>query len=102
MTGMVRRKGQWLAAKVGDNLMMMSSEHEEYLGLNEVGACIWNLLETPQRLEDIVKRVVEEYETTPEQVHDDAMKFLEELVRRGAATMDASSDLHGRDTGTER
>ena len=44
----VRRQGEWLSAKVGDELVMMSAETGDYLGLSEVGARIWELLETPQ------------------------------------------------------
>ncbi len=45
---MVRKQGDWLAAKVGDELVMMSAEKGNYIGLSEVGARIWELIETPQ------------------------------------------------------
>ena len=40
---MVRRQGEWLTAKVGDELVMMSTERANYIGLNEVGVRIWEL-----------------------------------------------------------
>ena len=45
---LVRKQGDWLAAKVGDELVMMSAEKGNYIGLSEVGARIWELIETPQ------------------------------------------------------
>jgi hypothetical protein len=44
----VRKQGDWLAAKVGEELVMMSAEKGNYIGLSEVGARIWELIETPQ------------------------------------------------------
>ena len=41
---MVRRKDGWLSAKVGDELVMMSAEKGNYIGLSDVGARIWELL----------------------------------------------------------
>jgi hypothetical protein len=48
---MVRRQSDWLTAKVGDELVMMSAENGTYVGLTEVGAYIWELLETPQEVD---------------------------------------------------
>ena len=42
---MVRKQGDWLSAKVGDELVMMSAEKGNYIGLSEVGARIWELIE---------------------------------------------------------
>jgi hypothetical protein len=44
---LVRRKGDWLSAMVGDELVMMSAERGNYLGLTPVGARIWELIEEP-------------------------------------------------------
>jgi hypothetical protein len=35
---MVRRQGDWLTARVGDELVMMSAQTGDYVGLTEVGA----------------------------------------------------------------
>ena len=38
---MIHRDGDWLAAKVGDELVMMSATKGNYIGLSAVGARIW-------------------------------------------------------------
>lgn len=85
----VARAGSWLAAQVGDQLLMMSPEHEDYIGLNELGARIWELAETPIGLDDLVAAIVAEYEATPDQVRTDVEKFLDEMVRYGAMALEA-------------
>lgn len=81
---MFARKDGWLAAMVGDELVMMSAESGAYLGLNDVGARIWEIIETPRELPDICETLAAEFETTPEQCRGDVEGFLTELERRGA------------------
>ena len=81
---MFARKDGWLAALVGDELVMMSAESGAYLGLNEVGARIWAIIETPTALPEICAAVAAEFETTPEACQPDVEAFLNELAARGA------------------
>ena len=81
---MFARKDGWLAAMVGDELVMMSAESGAYLGLNEVGARIWAIIETPQALPDICTALAEEFETTPAACQPEVEAFLNELASRGA------------------
>jgi hypothetical protein len=84
----VRKQGDWLAAKVGDELVMMSAEKGNYIGLSEVGARIWELIEVPQEVDLICARLQEEYEVAPETCRAEAESFLNELVKHGAVALD--------------
>lgn len=86
---MVRRQGAWLSARVGDELVMMSAEQGNYIGLSEVGARIWDLIETPQPVETILVRLQEEYVVAPETCRAEVDTFLQELSRHGAIALDA-------------
>jgi hypothetical protein len=83
----VARRGDWLAAKVGDDLVMMSVESGSYLGLTEVGARIWELIETPADVETLVQRLQTEYAVEAETCRAEVDAFLAELARHGAATI---------------
>jgi len=86
---MVRKQGDWLAAKVGDELVMMSAEKGNYIGLSEVGARIWELIETPQDVDAICVRLQEEYDdVTPEVCRAEVETFLNDLVKHGAIALD--------------
>jgi len=85
---MIRRQGDWLAAKVGDELVMMSAAKGNYVGLSEVGARIWELIETPRSLDDVCARLQDEYEVTPQMCRDEVAAFLEELMNHGAVALD--------------
>lgn len=88
MTTMIRRAGQWMTAQVGDELLMMSPEHERYIGLTEVGAHIWSLLETPLSLDELCTRLYAEFDATESQIRTESEDFLKELARHGAITLD--------------
>jgi hypothetical protein len=82
---MFARKDGWLAAMVGDELVMMSAESGVYLGLNGVGARVWEIIETPTALPDICAALAAEFDTTPEACQPEVEAFLNELAERGAA-----------------
>ena len=85
---MVRKQGDWLAAKVGDELVMMSAQKGNYIGLSEVGARIWELIETPQDVDAVCGQLQKEYDVTAEACRAEVETFLNELVKHGAIALD--------------
>jgi Coenzyme PQQ synthesis protein D (PqqD) len=85
---MVRRQSDWLTAKVGDELVMMSAQTGDYVGLTEVGARIWELLETPQDVAALCSKLREEFEVSAEACRIDVDNFLNELAKHGAIGLD--------------
>ena len=85
----VRRKPDWIAAKVGDELVMMNTVTSDYAGLSEVGARIWALIETPRPIEDICAQLVAEFDVAPEICRRDVDEFLAALGRHGAVIQEA-------------
>ncbi|HZD91598.1 MAG TPA: PqqD family peptide modification chaperone [Pseudolabrys sp.] len=84
----VRKQGDWLAAKVGDELVMMSAEKGNYIGLSEVGARIWEMIETPCDVEAVCAQLQSEYDVAPETCRAEVEDFLNELVSHGAVAID--------------
>jgi hypothetical protein len=82
-----RRIGDWLTAKVGEELVMMSAEHGKFLGLNEVGTRVWELIEAPCEVADLCRTLEREFEVTPEVCRAEVEAFLNELVENGAAAL---------------
>lgn len=85
---MVRKQGDWLAATVGDELVMMSPAAGLYLGLTSVGARIWELIETPAPLDEVCERLLQEYDVTPEACRAEVETFLKDLAKHGAVELD--------------
>ena len=85
---MVRKQGDWLSAKVGEELVMMSAEKGNYIGLSEVGARIWEIIETPQDVDSVCAQLQSEYEVAPETCRAEVESFLNEMVQHGAVALD--------------
>ena len=67
---------------------MMSAEKGNYIGLSEVGARIWELIETPQEVDAVCAQLENEFEVTPEVCRSEVETFLSELVKHGAIALD--------------
>lgn len=89
----VRKQGDWLSAKVGDELVMMSAESGAYIGLTEVGTRIWELLETPQERTALYEKLQQEYDVSAEACCTEVDAFLDELEKHGAIAFDLPTNL---------
>jgi Coenzyme PQQ synthesis protein D (PqqD) len=85
---LVRKQGDWLAARVGDELVMMSAETGNYIGLTEVGARIWELIDTASDVDALYAQLLDEYEVSVETCHAEVESFFNELVKHGAIALD--------------
>lgn len=84
----IRKSGDWLTAKVDDQLVMMSAAKGSYVGLSRVGARIWELVETPLSVDELCAQLQEEYEVAPEVCRAEVEAFLAEMVKHGAMALD--------------
>ena len=84
---MIERKGDWLSARVGDEIMMMSPEHGKYIGVNEVGARIWELIEAPRDVATVCEELQREFEVSPEVCRAEVDSFLAEMEKHGAIVL---------------
>ncbi|HWD58306.1 MAG TPA: PqqD family peptide modification chaperone [Stellaceae bacterium] len=84
----VRRQGDWLSAKVGEELVMMSAEQGNYLGLSEVGTRVWELIEAPRDFDALCAQLENEFEVSAETCRAEVEEFLTELAKHGAVALD--------------
>lgn len=62
-------------------LLQMSSGL--YYGLNEIGAVIWEMIQTPHQFQDIQEKLLETYEVAPEVCKQEVTKLVSELYEAG-------------------
>ncbi|MES2056359.1 MAG: PqqD family protein [Pseudomonadota bacterium] len=84
---MIERRGDWLSARVGDEIMMMSAEKGNYLGVNEVGARIWELIETPSDIDAVCAALQHEFVIEPDICRSEVEAFLEQMEKHGAVAV---------------
>lgn len=85
---MIYRDGDWLAAKVGDEMVMMSATNGNYIGLSPVGARIWELLETPRSIESLCRTLIDEYDVDSATCRIEVDSFIATLGQHQAVRID--------------
>ncbi len=84
------RTGDWLTARIGDELVMMSARTGVYLGLSEVGARVWELLEAESDLERICGALESEFDVAPDVCRAEVEVFVADMADRGLVTIEAA------------
>lgn len=87
-TRLIRRTGDWLGARVGDEIMLMSVSRGQYLGMNAVGARIWELIEQPTEVRAICATLVREYDVTPEDCSAQVEACLDDMEMQRLVAID--------------
>lgn len=78
-----------LSTQLGDEVVILGLKDSVYYGLNNVGTRVWQLLQTPHTIDDVVNAVVTEYEVTRETAEADVGALLADLHARGLVAITA-------------
>ena len=65
-----------LSCKLGDEIAILNLDTKLYFGLSEVGALIWDELETPRSFEELASVVTGTFDVEPQQCRTDLANFL--------------------------
>ena len=75
------RNPEVVFAQMGNELVMLSEEQGQYLGLNTIAAEIWNLLETAMDFAQLCTSLQQKYDVTAPQCEADVKLFLEQMLK---------------------
>jgi hypothetical protein len=79
-----------LSSAVGDETVILHFSAGTYFGLDGVGTRVWQLIERPRTVGDLLDHLLEEYDVEPEPCHAAVSRLLEELTENGLVTVHAS------------
>lgn len=82
-SSIVSRNGELLTSEIDGETVMMSVENGEYYGMDAIGSRIWGLIEEPRQVSDLVRLLLEEFDTDEETCLADALDFLSQLAEYG-------------------
>jgi len=76
----VQRKDQDLIAnEIEGELVMMNLKSGKYFGLNLISTRIWELIEKPVSLQQLVSQMRDEYKVTQEKCEQEVSEFIVQL-----------------------
>lgn len=79
----VMRTADIIATDMDGETVMMSIEHGEYYGLSEVGSFLWEQLAGPLSVEELCRRVIEEFDVDETTCRTDVSAFIAEMLEIG-------------------
>ena len=83
----VAARGQ-LSTSLAGEVVILDVEGGTYFGLDGVGARVWELLQAPRPVADIVDRLAPEYDVARDILAADVHELLEDLAGRGLIDVD--------------
>jgi hypothetical protein len=69
-----------MASDIAGETVILGLSAGRYYGLDAVGARIWQLIQTPMTVANLVRTIVSEYEVDPEQCEADLLKLLQQMI----------------------
>ena len=63
-----------------------------YYSLNDVGARVWELVQEPLTVRELIDRVAAEYDVERDRCRQDLLELLDELSTAGLVTVTACDD----------
>lgn len=76
------RNSQMVTSNIDGEIVMMSVENGEYYGLDEIGSRIWELLEKPIVVDNLIITLLNEFEVEHHQCYADTLDFLNDLFEK--------------------
>lgn len=84
-----RRKDGLLVSELGNEMVMMDIESGNYIGLNETGRVIWELIEQPVKVEDLINQLITRYEVSYEDCSKDTLEYLNKMEEQKIISLNA-------------
>jgi hypothetical protein len=79
----VHRSPEAVASELDSEVVILDLSRSAYIGLDGVGARIWELLARPTRVRDIEAALLSEYEVERSRLSSDLTSLLSDLIGRG-------------------
>ena len=79
----IQRNPKVIAAEADQDLIMVSLATGHYYGLSDVAREIWDAIERPKRISDLVAYLIVNYRIDSSSCEDQTLSFLEALLDEG-------------------
>ncbi|MFA5383188.1 MAG: lasso peptide biosynthesis PqqD family chaperone [Eubacteriales bacterium] len=87
VTNITQAAGLVAADKDGKKVML-NIDKGTYYGLDDIGSHIWDLLEVPRKIQEVVDLLLQEYDVEEKVCQHDVMLFINKLYDRGLVDID--------------
>jgi len=79
---MLERQGAHPFQKIVDETVIVETRAKQLHALNDVASYIWQLLEKPHTVKDIINKIIEQYDIDTQSAEKDVLSFINQLKDR--------------------
>jgi hypothetical protein len=83
LNSIIQRDPEVIAAEADQDLIMVSLASGSYYGVSDVAREIWDAIERPKRISDLVDDLTARYHIDAASCEDQTLSFLEALLHEG-------------------
>lgn len=82
LQSVISRNPEIIHSAMDGEVVMMSVDQGLFFGIDIIGAHIWNLLETPEKVEDLIEKLVAFYDVERSICERDTLLFLNDMLMK--------------------
>ncbi len=87
----IQRNDSVIFSDIDDQVVMMDLDNGDYFELNTVGTRIWELLETPTTVNDLVKTLLSEFDIAEDVCRTETEAFINNMLRLQTLTTEQAA-----------
>jgi len=79
----VKRNSGLMSTRIDKDIFVLNPIRDNYIGLDETGRRVWDLIEIPVTVDRLCRQLTQEYRGDQQQISADLIAFLDELNIEG-------------------
>lgn len=87
MDSVVRASQDQVSCDMAGEAAILDLKSGQYYGLNPIGARIWNIIQEPKSVREVLGVLLNEYDVDAARCENDLLALVEELCSKGLATL---------------
>lgn len=83
-----RNERNFLISRIGEEVVLMDIHNGQYIGLNAIGSAIWEKLEQPVPIHQVIHALTEEYSVSMQLCEQETLLFLQKMMQHQMLIVD--------------
>lgn len=87
LSSVVQQTENSVSCEIDEQTVLLNVDAGKYHGFNEVASRIWQLIESPMKINQICDQLINEFEISKEQCEVEVVAFIKQLNEAGLVTL---------------
>jgi hypothetical protein len=83
ISDIIHRDPGILHSTIDDEIVLFSGDTNSYFNLNRTGSIIWELIENPISVQELINQLATRFQIAPSEITNDVMEYIIPLEKKG-------------------